>query len=59
MSAEKKDMWSLEVIKVTNDKVVFEEPVTLDEAITLFMNEEYADVLDSEELYINGVSGGS
>lgn len=59
MSAEKKDMWSLEVIKVTNDKVVFEEPVTLDEAIELFMNEEYADVLDSEELYINGVSGGS
>lgn len=52
---EKKDFWMIVVNKTAIQKVVFDEPVTADEAIQLYDNGEYADILDEDELFIEVV----
>ena len=53
--SEKKDFWMIDVTKEVSMKVVFDEPVTADEALELFNNEEYADILDEDVMYQEAV----
>lgn len=43
---EKKQVWTMVDIVEKINKVDFGQPVTLEEAIDMWCNEEYADVID-------------
>lgn len=49
MSEEKKDVWMIDVNRMTALKVVYAEPVTRQEAIESFNNDEHEDVIDEED----------
>lgn len=49
MTEVKRDLWIIEVNKSVSQKVVFDEPVTADDALALYNNEEYADIIDEED----------
>lgn len=57
MSQEKKDIWTIETVKTVLERVVFDEPVTADEAMALYAAEEYEDIIDSEDIGIGEVLG--
>lgn len=49
----KKRIWTMTDICTVNQKVDFGEPVTIEQAIEMWMNEEYNDILDVEIEQIN------
>jgi hypothetical protein len=49
VSDTKKEVWSIDVNRMSCLKVVFAEPVTRAEAIDLFHDEDYEDVIDEED----------
>lgn len=51
----KKDFWPIVVNKTVVLKVVFDEPVTAEEALELYNNDEYADVIDEQECFSEAV----
>lgn len=58
MSAEKKsEVWDLVVIGTHRYRTCFSEPVTLEEAKELFRNDEFEDVIDTEELEVTVTRG--
>jgi len=42
----KKRVWRMTDLCVVTQRVVFGEPVTIEQAIEMWMNEEYADITD-------------
>lgn len=49
MSETKKEIWQLDVNRMSSLKVVFSEAVTKEEAIDLWHDEDYEDVIDEED----------
>jgi len=45
----KKDIWQLDVNRQSVLKVAFSEPVTREDAILLYMEEEFEDIIDEED----------
>lgn len=48
--SKKQDMWVITTREIQRNKVVFEDEVTKEEAIKLFMAGEYDDIIDSDIL---------
>lgn len=55
MDKVEKDVWSIVVNKTVIQKVVFDEPVTADEALDLYADYAYADILDEDEIFADAV----
>lgn len=49
MAETKKDVWQIDVTRDSSLKVAFGEPVTKEEAMLLYAEQEYEDVLDEED----------
>lgn len=58
MTEKKQNCWVLDVEARYGYKVYFEEEVTLDEAVELFNEGEYADVVDTEEYSVYATGTG-
>lgn len=58
MNDQRKCIWDLDVIVAETHRVVFEEEVTLKEAIEMYSQEIYEDVIDTVNTTIQEVLGG-
>ena len=49
MTEIKKDVWEIDVNRQSSLKIVFCEPVTKQEAIDLYHDDDFEDVIDEED----------